>query len=165
MPGFFETMSRMFKGEPVFKSEDSVTSDAPTITPDTRPAKVRSSRTDGKLAPVVVIDRIECDIEKSHMTLTAEIKNRHSEQIFLDKILILNNHYELDRDMRAGEEHTFRIYNGPRPVDTHLTRCELRYRNTAGDYFSAIHFVEFRKLQDGMYVVEQIRFLPPVKDI
>ncbi|HXH04801.1 MAG TPA: hypothetical protein VNI82_00020 [Candidatus Nitrosotenuis sp.] len=164
MPGFFDGMMRMVKGEPVFQPSDEGGENANVIR-TTPTAKPHSNRTDGKIVPIVKITNIECNIHGASMELDANIENHSTETVFLDKILILNRKWELDRDIKPGEEREFSVYEGPRPQNTQLTRCELHYRNSVGDYFSAIHFVEFRQLQDGMYVVSEIRFLPPVKDI
>lgn len=172
MSGFFEGLVRMIKGEPVFRPEEDNDIKPARNTFDDNPVIVapvavepRSQRTDGKIAPIVIIERVECDIDGQHMELEVRIKNTHSAEVFLDKILLLGTKWELDRTLRAGEEREFRVYHGPRPANTHMTKCEVHYRDVQGDYFSAIHFVEFRQLQDGMYVVSEIRFLPPVKDI
>lgn len=166
MPGFFESLGRMVKGEPVFQpgddgSRQQESAPAPAAAPVVQP----SHRTDGKTVPTVTIVRTECDIDDVYMTISAEVKNQSNEPVYVDKVMILGMKRELDRDMNPGEEHEFLIYQGPRPTGTHQTRAELHYRNKAGDYFASIHFVEFRQLQDGMFVVDEVRFIPPIKDV
>lgn len=165
MPGFFESLSRMFKGEPLFQDSDTRSQAARAQQPPSATSMPRTNRIDGKIAPLVVISRVESDIDDEYMTLSGEVANHHNEAVFVDKVLILGERRELDREMQPGDEYEFLMYKGKRPENTSQARAELHYRDKNGDYFASIHYVEFKKLQDDMFIVDDIKFLPPVKDI
>lgn len=165
MPGFFESLGRMAKGEPIFQSDDNDGQPSSSKPQEEAIRETHSDRTDGKTVPTVVITKVECDIDGAHMTICAEVTNHSSEAVYVDKAIIMGTHRDLDRNMRAGEEHEFFIFDGLRPIDTHQTQAELHFRNQAGDYFASIHYVEFKQLQDGMLAVDELKYLPPIKDI
>lgn len=172
MPGFFETLGRLFKGEPVFKpgeQEDGSWKEDHTVTTPAEPqspvTEQRSNRTDGKIAPVVIVENVDCNISNENMDLFVTIKNKHNQPVFLDKILLLGTKWELDRTFLPGEERQMQAYHGQRPQNTSQTKVELHYRDESGDYFSAIHSVEFEQQRDKTYTVRRIRFIPPIKDI
>ena len=185
MPGFWETMKRLIAGQPVYQVSDEThgpevkdqdSSDEPVapkgdqqdeaIPPAPQVPEWRQHPRSGpKIYPEAVIERVESHVSDYDMELWVHIRNHALERVMLDKVLILDTAHELDHYLEPGEEREFEIYRGPMPTDRYKTRCELHYRDDSGDYFSAIHNVEFKDEEDKHYSVQRIRFLPPVKDI
>lgn len=174
MPTLFETFKRIVAGQPVFRPEEGDGNYKPAEY--TEPARPQSAaplfghaeyhRTDGKIAPIVVITDTNCHIHDERMDLSVVVHNRHTEPVFVDCITIMGRTWKLSRQLQPEEEHEFMFYKGgPRPTDSHFTKAELKFRNANGDYFSSMHYVMYDELHDGRLVVEQLRFLPPIHDI
>lgn len=179
MPSFLERLRRVMSGEPVFRpGEDTddpqqvqdkddwdLPPQAHTPVAQTNPAP--APRTDGpKVIPLVTVERVECHMSGSNMEVTVHIKNHAAGDILIDKIILMGQSRELDRELQPGEQYEFvNVYNGPRPNHHNYTHSEIHYRDEHGDYFSAIHNVEFDQESDGTYIIRRLRFIPPVKDI
>lgn len=166
MPDFFEAMKRMVQGKPVFTPDDvgaggersdNKASTTPYIPPDPNTPKE---------PPKVVIERIEYrSDDDDHMELDFIIQNNSDQEVFLDRVRLLGTKFELDRQLKPGEEKEFTVYRGPRPNNNNYDKCAVEYRDTTGNYFSAHHILEFDDQPDGTYIVNDARFIPPVQDI
>ena len=154
----------MIEGKPVFSADDtnSQSGSTPGAPQDSGQPMAASQP---KSIPTVVVSRVEYDINGSNMDLAVELNNNSEVEVMLDKIRLLSRTFELDRPLKAGESREFTVYRGPRPNNTHDTRCEVQYRDPTGDYFSAIHYMHYDQLSDGMWVVNEMRFIPPIKDV
>lgn len=181
MPSFLERMRRFMKGEPVFRPGEDIDNpqqardkddwDLPpqAHTPDPQPAPAPVTA-GPRITPLVTVERVECHPNGSNMEVTVHIKNHASIEVMIDKIMLLGQTRELDRELRAGEEFEFvNVYNGPRPNNRNYTHCELQYyfqdTNNENNYLSAIHNTEYKQEADGAYTITRLRFIPPVKDI
>ncbi len=98
------------------------------------------------------------------MQVDGMIQNMSSDQIELDKIKIFGTSKELDSFLRPGEERKYRLFDGNRSNSNYNNTCELYYIDKSGDYFSALHNITFKRLQDNTYEVDDIRF-GYIKDI
>ena len=175
MPTFFEGFKRLLTGQPVFRQGEDIDGveykedrqPEPQVDQLDQPPAAEAVKQQGpKLIPEVAIQRVEYRSNGADMEVDAYIKNTSSTEIMLDRIMILGTTHQLDYVLRPGEQREFPIFNGRRPDNRNYTHCELQYRDQAtGDYFSAIHNVEFEQEADKTYVVRRIRFIPPVKDI
>lgn len=168
MPSFFESLSRLIKGKPVFTEEDQKWDDEPKPAPEA-PAPASATTPDvaagPKIVPVVFVESIECRTNGANMDCDAVIHNNSQVRIELDKIRLLGTSRELDNFLNPGGEREFRIYSGPRPQNTYSTTAELLYKDPSGDYFSATHQIEFEKESDSTYTIRRMRFIPPVRDV
>lgn len=178
MSSFWETMKRLVAGQPVFRAdeEDGVTRKSDTPAAPAAPARQqpaapkpswqKQAPAGPKIIPQVVIDHIECRLKGTdHMEVSVHVRNTALERVLLDKILLLNEWHDIDDHLEPGQMREFTVYYGEMPKDTYASRAELHYRTDSGDYFSAVHHVEFEPEKDGRYSIRRIRFLPPVKDI
>ena len=179
MPSFLERLRRLVNGEPIFRpgedtedpqySHDKDDWDTPpqAHTPPQQPAQALVPRVDGpKIIPLVTVEEAECHPSGQNMEVTLHIRNHAAGNIFLDKVLLFGRTRELDFDLGPGKREEFtNVYYGPRPTNRNYTHAEVQYRDEHGDYFSAIHNVEFDQESDGTYVIRKLRFIPPVKDI
>ncbi len=170
MASFFEGLKRMAQGKPVFTNEDQ--NDAPVYRkeeeqPDDQqqPAVVQERTAGPKIIPEAIIERIECRIDGSQMTCDFTIKNISKVMVELDKIRLLGTMKELDRQLQPGETREFPVYSGTVMRNNYETRLELHYKDQNGDYFCAIHNIEFEKQPDNTYIVHRVRFVPPVRDV
>lgn len=170
MPTFFEGLKRLVTGEPVFKPGEDV--DGVEYKADQKAAVAESAGAGAedsygtKVIPEVVIRKVENRNSGDNMEVTIEVINNSTTDVLIDKVLLLGTTYNLNHVLRPGEAREFIVFNGPRPNHRNYTDCELQYRDEAtGDYFSSSHFVEYEQEADDTYIINRIRFVPPVKDI
>ncbi|SRR6266550_856284 len=178
MPSFFEVFKRMVQGKPVFDASDEMKkqmdqSQAPgqqagEQTSQPRPQRPPSTIQKGNAStyPVVYVRHVTRHLNGPNMQCYAAIRNNSTGNIELDKIRLLGTARELDSFLRPGEERQYEIYNGPRPTSSHYDEVELDYKDqTTGDYFSAIHDVEFDYQPDKTYALEELKLRLPIRDI
>jgi len=173
MPSFFDGLKRMLTGQPVFRpgedSDEAVRKNDNREDVEEKPEHPFTGQPipqGPKPRPQAIVERVECRTSGPNMEITVHIQNMSNEQIMLDKILLLNSRHELDRQLRPGERAEFvNVYRGPRPNNRNYSNCEVQYQDSTGDYFSAIHNIQFKQEPDNTYVIDDIRFVPPVKDI
>lgn len=186
MPSFFEGLKRMLSGQPVFRPGEDVDGrelkqnpqykpDIPPQQPMQQPVSQHSAevvtqqsgqQAGPKVIPQAIVERVENRINGQYLDISITIRNNSQGNIMLDKIMLLGMTRELDRHLGPGQEFEFvSVYNGPLLKNRSYTHAEIQYRNDAGDYFSAIHNVEFEQKPDGTYTIYHMRFIPPVKDI
>lgn len=168
MGSFFKGFMKLVKGEPVFTSGDQNSGQVAEAQTVPQPAPAKPSRHDAhgrKIIPLVTVAQIKVKLHGDDMEIEAELANHSELQIELDKIKLLGSTRELDSFLRPGQEREYVIYEGKRLNHTSYQYAELHYKDPTGDYFSAIHFVEFQQEPDRTYSVRRMRFLPPIKDI
>lgn len=173
MPSFFETLKRLIMGEPVFTAEDQakkkpgldIQVPAGQPLPQQQASQQRPMRTGPKVIPQLYIEEVDCRENGMQMQVMANIKNASQQTLELDKVKIFNSSYELDSFLRPGEERQYRLYSGNRPQNTYNGNVEIYFKDEFGDYFSAVHLIEFEKMQDGTYTIRRLRFTPPIRDI
>lgn len=154
--GFVQGLGRFFSGKPVFDVSDSISSNASN-------APTSSGE---KYIPEVIIEEVDCELEGSEMRISLTIKNESTVEVFLDKLRLVNTTKELDTTLRAGEEKQYySVFFGPRPNHASYSECQLEYRDTTGDYFRTVHYVEYAFEPDKTYSVRKITYQPPVRDI
>lgn len=163
MPGFFESMGRLFKGEPVFNAEDGGNkivqrAGDPTQSSPTAPVGP-------KILPQVMISRWECREQGAGLHCEIMIRNFSQGGVTLDKIELLNVRDELGEHLEPGEEYEYQFNLPNRPRDTHEDECKLYFKNAAGDYFCSVHQIEFEQQADNTYSILRFRFIPPVRDV
>lgn len=167
MPTFFEGLRRLLIGEPVFKPGDDADTPISHYPDEQQPTQKSSIVHDGgeKEHPVAVIDHLECHVKNDYMEIHAFIKNNSSGILWIDRMLLFGNKYEINHDLDPGEKREFPVYHGPLLDNKFYTHCELHYRTVEGDYFSSMHAIDFEEEADNHFVPHRIRFYPPVKDI
>lgn len=175
MPGFFEGMRRMLVGEPVFKpgehndepiyqhkDEAQAEAQATVANYDHSQAVVDEKAN----PPQAVIERFECYVhDEKHMEINLHIRNLSHELLWMDKVLLFGKHFDLDRELDPGEVREFMVYNGPMMDNKYYTDAEVQYRTPTGDYFSAMHNVEYQEKENSRYIPHRMRSYGPVKDI
>jgi hypothetical protein len=176
MPGFFEGMRRMLVGEPVYKPGDVDESPAFEENKKEEVAALHDAQAESAVhdqsmddkqnPPEAIIERFECYIhDEKHMEVNLRIKNMSKELLWMDKVLLFGQHFNLNRELDPNEEREFMVYNGPMLDNKFYTHAELHYRTPAGDYFSAMHNIEFQEKPNHKYVPHRMHFYGPVKDI
>lgn len=177
MPGFWETMRRLVAGEPVYRADeqDGVTHKREEAARQQAEAATGASPKEGwqrtgaptgpKVLPIATIGRIEVQKQDYDMELTVSVRNNSLETLVIDRVSILGRTTDVNQFMKPGDEHEFRVYDGPMPVGTANDVCEVKYRNEAGDYFAAMHHVEYQSEADKRFSVRRITFNPPVRDV
>lgn len=175
--GLFESMRRIFMGEPVFKNGDQQSHNqqhgqAPQAHGGPMPLPTQSGhvpdmaeRVGTKSLPQVMIERWQCDPAGAGLHVELRIRNYSNGPVTLQRIEVMGIRDELGNTVNAGEHYEF-LFNLPnRLKDMNLDECRLYFRNEAGDYFMALHQVEYDKLPDGTYSVKRFRLLPPIRDV
>src|SRR5664279_3711746 len=184
--GFFNSLAKLAKGEPVFDKpqddgwqgpaqdpfDDPTQQPAQNIPPndpapveqnipedETEQPKVQTAQ-GYKAIPKVAIIHNTYKLHDTGMDVYAYLKNFSDGVVTLDKARMLNLVRELDNVLRPGEERQFLVYSGPRPSGTHDTKAEIIYRSAAGDYFDAEHLMTFHQEHDGTYSINEFRPYP-----
>jgi hypothetical protein len=169
--GFFEGFKRVLQGKPVYTPEDVEQQQGTVPQNDEQPlpgvaAPVQPLPVGPKLIPIVRIGRVEPRVSGQRLDVYADLHNESTEQIFLDKIMLLGVTHQLDRQLSSGESHQFLIYSGPLLVSPPAGYAEIHYRKQAdGDYFACYHQIRVRQEADGTYTITEFLLQGPIKDI
>jgi hypothetical protein len=109
---FFDFMSRMVEGKPVFEEENKnpVAQQAETVDQ----AQPRIDKANDRTFPVAYIKRLKTSLNGRTMDVYGQIVNSWTDEIMLDKIRINGSTREIDNFLKAGEEREFLIYSGPK---------------------------------------------------
>lgn len=148
--GFFNTFKNIVTGKPVFE-----------VAPPNKPAHHAEPSTPGgpKVIPAAYIERVQCRLNGSEMECEAIVQNYAQKELLLDKIEILGNtHYLNSERISPGEETELTVFDGERPHNTYNGQVNLYYKDESGDYFCAVHNIEFTKQPDNSYSINYIKF-------
>lgn len=170
--GFFEGLKRMVQGKPVFEVPQDVEKDkwedeapADLETRDNTPQGAPQAPVGPKVLPVVEIESCDSHMHGSNMEVYADIQNNFNETIELDKIRLLGTMTEIDNLLKPGEQRQHRVYSGPRPTNTSSNYAELTYKNPSGDYFTAVHYIEYKLESDKTYTIKNFKLQHPIRDV
>lgn len=163
MPGFFQSLGRLFKGEPVFDPQDDGNK---TVQRSGDPTQSSPQTPLGpKELPQVMFERWQPTENGAGLHCEFLIRNYSRQHIVLDRIEILGVRDQLEEDLLPGGQYEYVLDMSKRPINTNDSQCRLYFKNIDGDYFCAIHLVEFKKLPDNTYNILRFRFLPPIRDV
>lgn len=157
--GFFEALSRIIKGEPVFQPEDGkATSSIQPLSAQPEPVPVAPGP---KVYPHIVVEDCECEADDRHMDCEVEIQNESDVQLDIDMVRLLGASRDMGTFLRPGEARKFKVYSGPTPRGAADNRCTIAFRtHPGGDHFTADFLLEFKKLPDSTgYVISRFRSL------
>src|SRR6266536_4117356 len=144
--GFF---SNLLQGKPAFENPEQ---------PDRQDNDDAAAGPAGpKILPLVVITRVDCRLNGDRMDVYTKIANRSAGTIELDKVRIFGTTRELDNYLKPGEEKQYLLYSGQRPLDMNKDECEIDYKDASGDYFAAIHDIEFKRESDRTYSIRNLK--------
>jgi hypothetical protein len=164
--GFFGALGKIFKGEPVFEVPRNPQHPGQQSNEPHQP-KTQSERAPQgpKVIPQVMIERWQCEPHGQGLHGELRIRNYSQKHITLQRIELMGLRDELGNTIDPGEHYEF-LFNLPsRMRDMNLHECKLYFRGEAGDYFMALHQIDYEKLPDGTYTVRRFRLLPPIRDI
>jgi len=176
MPGFFDFLDRMVKGEPVFDDRDDkdnrggFASDESKQVKEQPPAPVASGpairKGDDSSFPVVHVKRLTPRISGTKMQVYGWIENEWPEEIMLDKIRWLGTTREIDSFLKGHEGRDFLLYDGPL-LSHEYHEAQLDYKTQRdGDYFEAIHDITFTyHPNEKLYSVNEAHLRRPIRDI
>jgi hypothetical protein len=186
--GFFEGLSRMIKGEPVFRVSDTPPESThvgasqephivdspsvlPALDPSTAPVQAQPVVADPymkdgrKVTPEVYCENVEWHEKGDHREVWARFSNRGTTAAFLDKISLLGQTTEMNYALEPGHGREFRVYNGNKLQGRSYTKAQLYLRLPNGDYFCADHEVLYNVKGDGESEVKELRLIHPVRDV
>lgn len=152
--GFFKALQNIALGKPVFET--------PSQKPGAQPPQSSGQpvQTGPKVIPQLYIERVSCKISGGDMEVEVVIQNYSQQELYLDKISMLNQTKSLNsKSVSPGEEDDITAYDGDRPENTNDSQCQIFYKNEEGDYFCSVHTIEYGKLPDNSYMVKNIRFV------
>ena len=171
--GFFTTLGRMVRGEPVFQTNDSTTgaqnNDKPLAGASERP---RESFQD--LAqevkhnpPQLHIERVEPVIQNdSFMRLWLSVKNPSKWNVEIDSIEALGHSSDMYKYLTPGEVEQIKAYEGPMLKVKPHGYAQIKFKvDATGDVFLARYFVQYKLENDGDYIPIEFELVQPVKDI
>lgn len=171
MATFFESLLRMFKGEPVFNPNDGKEplsqGKPPEHLVEQSQQQAEQTATKGpKLLPQVMIERWQVVEEGGGLHAEFLIKNYSKVPVVLQRIELLGTRDELGRQLDPGEEYEYVFEMHQRPKDQSVRECRVYFKGEyEGDYFCSVHNVEFEKLPDNTYNILRFRFVPPIRDV
>lgn len=174
MPGFFDFLDRMVRGEPVFDDQNEPAK-KPDLSSDeakqaqatpTEPAGPVIRKGDESSFPVVRIKKLTPRMSGDKMQVYGWIENEWPEEVMLDKIRWLGTTREIDSFLRGRESREFLLYDGLlREREDRDVLLDYKTQRD-GDYFQATHDVTFTYLpNEKRYVVNEIRLEGPIRDI
>lgn len=161
---FFDFMSRMVEGKPVFEEENKnpVMKEAEITDQPQPPIDKANDRT----FPVAYVKRLKTNLSGRNMDVYAQIVNSWTDEVMLDKIRIGDAVREIDNFLKSNEEREFLIYSGPK-LSKECFEAQLDYKTKEeGDYFEAVHDVKCTfDPADKTYTLSEMRLHPPIRDI
>lgn len=189
--GFFEGLSRLAKGEPVFQQgdgkEDRSAFDVGSAPQQGRdhsagaagqqpgaqqnagqPQKHETGIIKGQAStfPVVVVKRTRTQMSGSNQTVYCSIVNRSNLAVEVEEIHLNGSSRKIGGYLRPGEEREWLCYSGPRRTSEAYKEATLNYKvEENGDYFQTIYDVEYQYESDKTYSVEELHWRQPVRDI
>ncbi len=178
--GFFDAMRKIVMGEPMFKvppqpgqqNQPAQTGQEPQQTEQKQiphnpitGEPIPEQHYGPKVLPQVMIERWLCEPHGDGLKCELKIRNYSAGPVTLQRIEVMGLRDELGRTVDAGEMYEFLFTLPNRMKNTNLDECRLYFRNELGDYFMALHQVEYDKLPDGTYNVRRFRLLPPIRDV
>lgn len=185
--GFFEGLTRMIKGEPVFRpgdSDDGWKGADGKPKPKKQKDEYASINGEGvideavneagdavqekagpKYLPKINIAEVESNLgSDGHVEYYFEIHGDERVPIELDNIHIFGTKFELDRRMEPAEEREVLVYRGMARKDTAYDKCQIHYRDESGDYFMCEFWLDLR-LEDGYYIISRTKLIGAVRDV
>jgi len=166
MAGFFDFMTKVVNGEPVFEDAHQDAAARPTTPPQAQPQQPAIRKNDDSSFPVVYVKHVNTHVNGGNMEIYCLIHNDWPDEIVLDKIRLLGTVRELDASLPAGGEHDFLVYRGPK-LQKESYEAWLDYKTKReGDYFEAIHDVKCAyHTDDKTFSVTDMRLRRPIRDI
>lgn len=162
--GLWSGLTKIVQGKPVFEvtgreSDQPPAESAPVTTPT-------ASRPELNTIPELEVENCESDINGSEMLVTAWVTNRSSEEIEVDKIVMLGLTTEIDRIFSPGQAHELKLYKGKVPTSDSYHTANLYYkRRSDGNYFCADFRLEYDFDRQGLYKVEELHPIRPIRDV
>jgi hypothetical protein len=162
--GFFNAFKNIVLGKPIFTTPQQQKQaehaehggvGAPVVAP-----------VGPKVLPPAYIERVQCRQNGHELRCEAVIQNYSQQALLLDKVEIFGKVLYLNgTHLTPGEEHEINLFEGAAPQNTNQNQCSLYYKNEEGDYFCAVHNIEFAPLPSGGYTINYVRFQSPIRDI
>lgn len=152
-------------GEPVFKPQNSQQQNNQPPPAQSASGAPQTAQTGPKVLPQVMIERWQCVPQGQGLHGELLIRNYSQGPVMLQRIELMGLRDELGNTVNRGETYEFVFNLSSRLKDINLDECRLYFRNEQGDYFMALHQVEYDKLPDGTYNVKRFRLLPPIRDV
>ncbi|HET6622545.1 MAG TPA: hypothetical protein VFG56_01275 [Candidatus Saccharimonadales bacterium] len=169
--GFWTVVGRLIAGKPAFEVPNNTRQ---TDRTDVAPAPVNGRIDHGrrldssgrKIIPEAQLVRSEYHVSGEHLQVSAFIRNNSRVQIEIDKVNIFGRLYQVNRWLNPGEEHETVVYRGPHLKSDAYKMGELYYKDCqSGDYFCALHQVDYRREPDGSFLPHGFHLIHPIKDI
>jgi len=171
--GFFDALSKMVQGKPVFEDNgsegnddewgDSKKSDTPQQPQPTNRTPVDDRGY--KIIPIVALTHCHSSIHGDSMHTTVEASNMSEHEIELDKIIIDGTRREIDRRLAPKQSHEIVVYEG-KLGDSEHKKAQLIYKLvSSGDYFRADFMVEYNREDDRRYSIEEFHPEHSIRDI
>lgn len=182
--GFFESLSRLAKGEPVFQDGDGKEDRSAFDVGNTPQQPAADHGASGQHAgqtqghdlgiikgqsstfPVVVVKRTRTQMSGSNQNVYCSIVNRSNLAVEVEEIHLNGSSRNIGGYLKPGEEREWLCYSGPRRTSEAYKEATLNYKvDENGDYFQTIYDVEYQLESDKTYSVEELHWRQPVRDI
>lgn len=124
-----------------------------------------------KIVPEVIIDRLEPHLSSDfkQIELWADLCNNSDFEVEVTKVTVLKQTNDVCRYLKPHEKHEIRIYRGEVPQNDAEHKAQIQYKIVGnGDYFMSEHQLMYRyerNAEHEMYIPEELRLLPPIRDM
>lgn len=178
--GFWDVAKRMIQGKPAFEvptdykkqKEDWGETPREEVEPFSDQSGNRVHRNqrigqDGqKVQAEAEIVQVKPRYSGAYVELWVTVRNNSTFDIQMDRIQIFGTNQEFEYPLPPGGTRDFMIYSGLQPKTDGYKYAELYYRDReSGDYFCAMHAIEYRYETTGTYEVVEMHIVRPVKDV
>lgn len=151
-------MGRILAGKPVYTPEDIARQQGTDYQPPVQPVAAAPGvpqHVGPKVIPQIHCGRIESLHNGNRLDIYVDLQNMSNEPVFIDKLAVLGQHREVDRELRPGERHQVLIYSGAPLTGAPQGYLELQYRKQAdGDYFKSFYQIHFEKDVHGFEITD-----------
>ena len=155
--GFWQSIGRMAKGEPVFQAEQPTTPQQESAAP---------SSAEPQPTPEIMITSLDCNENGNRLEVWATVENGSSVEVLIDDIHFLGQKMELQFELRPGGSRSVRLFSGLTPTSNAQNYSILQYKNTvSGNYYQARYYIEFDYQSDGNYMPEEFHLQRPIRQL
>ena len=162
--GFFDAMSKMIKGEPIFDANQAPTS-AEAPSGNTGVTDLTRHDTGQKVIPEVRVMRVKTSRNGDSMTSYAWVQNESPYAIVLKKMYVMGQGESMSYQLRPGQGREVRVYDGQIASHDGERNAHLDFHiEQNGDYFQQEFNVEFDRQADGKYLIEEFHPEAHVRD-
>jgi hypothetical protein len=172
--GFLDGLGKFLSGKPVFDEhpDDTPRDDTAQLKHELHQdeSSEKSPFIDqhgNKITPQVTFRHLKSHVDGSNVTTWAWVANMSQFEIELVRTEVLGHRQDINRVLRANEQHEVKIYHGPIITSDHDRHARLYVKiHKNDDLFLEEYMIEYHRESNGTYLLEEFhRVNPAPRDI